>query len=116
MNVVPNCIEMETKYHTVSQRKRKLIRADKIMLDGSFYPVSLVPNREYPWIRVRLSDWYGKLGIGHYQLTVRKRLVPNGDWVESNPVTFDVILKVQRQSSPGWSEVLRNDESHRSQA
>jgi len=79
--------------------QEKVDRTDKILLDGSFYPVSLIPNREYRWIRVRLNDWYGRLGIGHYQLTVRKRLAPKGDWVESNPVTFDVILKIQGQAS-----------------
>jgi hypothetical protein len=27
---------------------------------------------------------------GHYQLSVRKRFTGDGDWVQSNPVTFDV--------------------------
>ena len=39
-----------------------------------------------------LEEWYeSPLQPGHYQLVVRKRFRPDGDWVESNPVTFDVI-------------------------
>ena len=39
---------------------------------------------------VRLEDWYDRLGPGHYELTVRKRFVSDGDWVQSNSGTFDV--------------------------
>jgi len=50
------------------------------------------PGVEYLKGQVNLEDWYDSpLLPGHYQLTVRKRFIPDGDWVESNPVTFDVI-------------------------
>ncbi len=48
------------------------------------------PGSEYEWTRVSLEDWYEPLGPGHYQLTVRKRFAWDGDWVQSNPVIFDV--------------------------
>jgi hypothetical protein len=50
-----------------------------------------MPNQEYDWVALRLTDWYEPLSPGRYQLVVRKRFVLNGDWAESNPVTFDVI-------------------------
>ena len=58
--------------------------------DGSMYPVTIERARERFWTRVNLEDWYEPLGPGHYQLTVRKRFAWDGDWVQSNPVVFDV--------------------------
>lgn len=37
-------------------------------------PVELLPGREYQWPTVKLDDWYDRLGPGHYELSVRKRL------------------------------------------
>src|ERR1043165_3827176 len=55
--------------------------------------VSLEPGQEYPLDYVSLEDWYDTpLKPGHYQLAVRKQFAPGGDWVESNPVTFDVVV------------------------
>src|ERR1041385_2983954 len=61
-------------------------------------PEPLTAGREYLSHTVNLDDWYETpLKPGHYQLLVRKQFlpalpgVPGGDWVESNPVTFDVI-------------------------
>lgn len=55
-------------------------------------PSKLVSGQEYQDHYVNLEDWYeSPLKPGHYQLTVRKQFVPGGDWLESNPVTFDVI-------------------------
>jgi hypothetical protein len=56
----------------------------------SHIPIRLVPGREYNWATVKLDDWYDPLGPGHYQLTVSKRFVWDGDRVQSNPVIFDV--------------------------
>ena len=56
----------------------------------STIPLNLVPGREYRWPTVRLEDWYDRLGPGHYELIVRKRFALDGDWVQSNSVTFDV--------------------------
>lgn len=59
---------------------------------GSSWSTTLVPGRESRGYLVSLEAWYElPLRPGHYQLIVRKRFVSNGDWVESNPVTFDVI-------------------------
>jgi hypothetical protein len=74
-----------------NEAQEKVDRSYDTLLSGSFNPVLLIPNREYTWVSVRLTDWYEPLGSGHYQLTVRKRFVPNGDLAESNPVTFDVV-------------------------
>jgi hypothetical protein len=66
-------------------------RADGEPPSGSYSPVSLAPGREYEWATVRIEDWYDRLGPGHYELSVRKRFVWDGDWVQSNSVTFDVV-------------------------
>lgn len=56
------------------------------------WSVSLPPGQEYPLDYVSLEDWYDSpLKAGHYQLTVRKQFAPGGNWVESNPVMFDVV-------------------------
>lgn len=74
-----------------SEKARKRIEsAYKEPPGGSGAPVRLLPGREYEWCEVRLEDWYDPLGPGHYQLSVRKRFVWDGDWVQSNPVIFDV--------------------------
>jgi hypothetical protein len=53
-------------------------------------PYTMVPDREYESATLNLDDWYDPLGPGHYQLSVRKRFVWDGAWVQSNPVIFDV--------------------------
>ena len=65
--------------------------ADSQPPSGSGAPNQLIPGREYDWGQMKMDDWYEPLRPGHYQLIVRKRFVSDGDWVESNPVTFDVI-------------------------
>lgn len=61
---------------------------------GSSSSRTLVPGRESRAYLVSLDSWYeSPLRPGHYELTVRKRFAWNGDWVESNPVTFDVMPK-----------------------
>ena len=65
-------------------------KADREAPSGSEIPVHLVPGREYDWSTVKLDDWYDQLAPGHYQLSVRQRFVWDGDWVESNPVIFEV--------------------------
>ena len=64
-------------------------------------PETLTSGREYLDHFVNLEDWYETpLNPGHYQLLVRKQFLPNGDWVESNPVTFDVIPRKQPTPIP----------------
>ncbi|HYX30151.1 MAG TPA: hypothetical protein VE863_16535 [Pyrinomonadaceae bacterium] len=61
---------------------------------GSMNISTLAPGHEYLSDYVDLEDWYETpLPVGHYQLTVRKRFTLTGDWVESNPVTFDVVSR-----------------------
>jgi len=59
---------------------------------GSMGLSTFIPGREVFSDYVNLEDWYETpLKPGHYQLVVRKRFVRNGEWAESNPVTFDVV-------------------------
>jgi hypothetical protein len=69
-----------------------LDRAEKEPPSGSSFPGTLIPGREYQSSYVKLEDWYASpLSPGRYQLIVRKRFALNGDWAESNPVTFEVV-------------------------
>lgn len=40
--------------------------------------------------RIDLEEWFGVLPPGHYQLTAKLRLVWQGNWVESDSITFDI--------------------------
>jgi hypothetical protein len=73
-------------------------RADQEPHGGSTSSGTLVPGRENPWAFVLMEDWYEPLAVGHYQLTVRKRFVGDGEWVESNPAVFDV--RPRRAAAP----------------
>lgn len=68
-------------------------RSESTAPEGSMMQVTLGPGRDVPWASVALDDWYDPLGPGRYQLTVSKRFVPDGDWVKSNPVLFEVQLR-----------------------
>ena len=48
------------------------------------------PGREYSLRSINLKEWYGLLGPGRYQLTLRRRFIWDGDWVQSNPVIFEI--------------------------
>lgn len=71
------------------EAKKAVDKADHEPPSWSTIPLNLELGREHRWT-VRLEDWYDRLGPGHYQLTVRKRFAWDGDWVQSNSVTFDV--------------------------
>ena len=58
--------------------------------NGSTTFGTLLPWREYLWDTVDLKEWYDPLSPGDYQLTVSKNFTKDGDWVESNPVFFQV--------------------------
>lgn len=51
----------------------------------------LEPNRESNYDQIDLSEWYGQLQPGHYELTLRHRFGWRGKLVESNTVAFDVV-------------------------
>jgi hypothetical protein len=80
---------------------------------GSSFSRTLVPGRESRAYLVSLDSWYeSPLRPGHYELTVRKKFAWNGDWVESNPVTFDVIPRKATSAIPASVNIrLVPDES-----
>ncbi len=64
-------------------------------------PVTIASGKEYQSHYVNLEDWYEwPLKLGHYQLTIKKQFFPNGDWVVSNPVTFDIVARKPATSIP----------------
>jgi len=74
--------------------------AERQTPSGSVMMVQLMSGREVKWTDINVNDWYGPLGTGRYQLTIRKRFAPDGDWAESNPVTFDVTPRKQPTPIP----------------
>lgn len=52
--------------------------------------MQFLPERDYILHRINLSEWYKTLLPGHYQLTVRRRFVWEGEWVQSDSITFDI--------------------------
>jgi hypothetical protein len=68
--------------------------------EGSGAEVLLLPGREYQLGWLRLEDWYKPLGPGHYQLTVRRRFTWDGEWLQSSPVTFEVLPEKQNPVEP----------------
>jgi len=85
-------------YTKDAQEKAEI--AERRAPSGSVSMVQLRPNREVKWTDVNINYWYGSLAPGHYQLTVRKHFAPDGDWAESNPVTFDVVARGRPSSIP----------------
>jgi hypothetical protein len=69
--------------------------------NGSMVGVTLEPGHEYHWSFVNLEDWYEPLGPGRYELVVRKRFTPDGGWVKSNPVIFEVQARNPRPIPAG---------------
>jgi hypothetical protein len=53
--------------------------------------VTLEPNRATRYGLLDLSQWYGQLQPGHYELTIRHRFRWRGKPAESNTVEFDVV-------------------------
>jgi len=82
------------------EAQERVDRADRATPSGSGRPSRLDPGREYESATVNLEDWYEPLGPGHYQLTVRKRFVWDGDWVQSSSVTFDVQARKPAMQIP----------------
>lgn len=53
-------------------------------------PSHLMAGKEYLIGTVDAKDWYGDLPVGHYQLSVRRRFVYGGEWIQSDSLTFEV--------------------------
>lgn len=49
-----------------------------------------LPGKEYRLAPIDLRQWYGTLSPGQYQLTVRRRFVSGGAWLDSDPIIFNV--------------------------
>ena len=49
-----------------------------------------LPGKEYKLLQLDLNLWYGPLSSGQYQLTVRRRFVSGGAWVNSDSIMFNV--------------------------
>jgi len=88
----PELVRDGDHVHYRTEVRERIAKVDTEPSYGSTWRRTLEPGREYINDAVSLEDWYDSpLKPGHYQLTVRKRFTPDGDWVESNPVTFDVV-------------------------
>jgi len=57
---------------------------------GSGAPRRFLPGREYDFVRINSQEWYAPLKRGHYQFNVRRRFVYDGEWIQSNSVSFEV--------------------------
>jgi len=57
------------------------------------YQAHLEPNESITPQRIILDDWYDDLGPGHYQISVKHRLQPGQEWIESSSITFDIVAK-----------------------
>lgn len=69
-----------------------LIEKDKQIIGRRVRSATLQPGEtleEY----IALDDWYECLAPGRYQLTVRRRFIYGGDWIEAPAITFEVDPK-----------------------
>ncbi len=87
----PQLFKDGTPLSYTKEAQDKIDLAEHQAPSGSVFMVQLLSGREVKWANVNVNFWYGPLEPGHYQLTVRKHFVPEGDWAASNPVTFDVV-------------------------
>ncbi len=93
-------------YTKSAQEKVDQAEREIVPRSGSVASITLAPGRESRGFLVNLEGWYeSPLRPGHYQLIVRKRFAWNGDWVESNPVTFDVIPRRKAMPIPDGLKV-----------
>ena len=74
----------------IKEAKEGIETAERRPPSGSSAPLVMGPGREYSLRNINLKEWYGSLSPGRYQLTLRRRFVWDGDWVQSNPVIFEI--------------------------
>lgn len=74
----------------IKEAKEGIETAERRPPSGSSAPLVMEPRREYSLRDINLKEWYGSLSPGRYQLTLRRRFVWDGDWVQSNPVIFEI--------------------------
>jgi len=86
-------LELLRDGEVVPYKKEAQQRVDRTLTEppnDSSAPIQFLPEKDYALQRINLSDWYKTLLPGHYQLTVRRRFVWEGEWVQSDSVTFDI--------------------------
>jgi hypothetical protein len=74
----------------VKEAKEGIEIAERRPPSGSSAPLTMEPGREYRLRDLNLKEWYGPLSPGRYQVILRRQLAWNGDWVQSNPVIFEI--------------------------
>jgi hypothetical protein len=68
-----------------------LKKVDKTFGDTS--RAYLIPPHGTAEVTVKIEDWYGPLEPGRYLLTVKRRFVWGGEWIESPSLMFEVVPK-----------------------
>ncbi|HYX30152.1 MAG TPA: hypothetical protein VE863_16540 [Pyrinomonadaceae bacterium] len=88
----PNLLLDGDEVRFSSEAQRNIEEAARGRTSGSVSSRFVEPGQERSLGQFSLDDWYDwPLKPGHYQLTFKRRFAFDGDWVESNPVTFDVV-------------------------
>lgn len=70
--------------------QQSLARTEAELPTNSIAITTLLPDKEYKLAAINLSDWFGVLPPGHYQVTVKRRFSWAGKWIASEPLTFDI--------------------------
>ena len=82
------------------EAKAGIETAERQPPSGSSAPLIMEVGREYSLRAINLEDWYGSLHPGRYQFMIRRRFVWDGDWVQSNPVIFEIATREPAESIP----------------
>lgn len=85
--------------------QERVDRASTESPSGSMALIHLAQGRQCEWLKIKLEDWYEPLIPGHYQLSVRQRFIDDGDWIQSNPVIFDVQARKPAMPIPSFVTV-----------
>jgi len=72
------------------EAQARVDRTEREPASGSAGGGWLEPRREYECVRVNLEEWYEPLGPGRYQVSVRRRFIWDGEWINSSSVIFEV--------------------------
>ncbi len=63
---------------------------DKRFFDGRSNVLKLEPKTSITET-INLDDWYDALRPGHYKLSVWRRFIWGGEWLESPTITFEIV-------------------------
>ncbi len=70
--------------------KESLQVKDKRVYDGRSNALRLEPKTSKTET-INLDDWYEVLPPGHYELSVWRRFIWGGEWLESPSITFEIV-------------------------